>query len=233
MSFLFIHQFIYQSALGIAIVFSIIFLISLKKHSENLPKEWRKSTSKRKIQLSILFLAIYLLIILVSEVIALKLAENGIYNCFVIIINYTLHLPFLFAFLLINTQTIWKRYVYIVLYFILVAHFIWRGYYNPNSILIIDTTQIIDTSLFIGALLHLTDLLINPKSDYFNFQLKITISILIQSLLSCITSSYIIHGLDPTEMIFHINIWIAILLYSSIAFALLTEIIKLRRNNMR
>ena len=224
-----LYEITYQSILGMGIVFSVILLILLKKQSENLPKQWRKSASLKKIKLSVLFLGIYLLIISLGEIIAFNLARNGIYNHFVITTNYTLHLPFLFAFLFINTQTSWKRYLYAVLYFILVIHFIWRGYYNPNSILTTDTEQIISMTIFAGTFLHLTDLLINPKSDHFRFQLKISLSILIQSLLSSITFTFNIHGLDPTEVIYYINYSIAILLYTSIALAFLSEIMKLRR----
>jgi hypothetical protein len=210
------------------VVFSVILLILLKTRSESLPKQWKKAASIKKIQLSVLLLGIYLLIISLSEGVAFNLAMNGIYNHFVITINYTFNLPFLFVFLFINTQTNWKRYLYVVLYFILVIHFIWGGYYNPNSILASDTGQIIDTILFAGTFLHLTDLLINPKSDHFRFQLKISLSILIQSLLSIITFTYSIHGLDPNGVIYYINYSIAILLYSSIALAFLSEILKLR-----
>ncbi|WP_430406279.1 hypothetical protein [Fluviicola sp.] len=148
----------------------------------------------------------------------------------------TLSTPFLFGFLFINTFKSWKQYAYIILYGALVAYFITGGYYHPRSILDGNSSLIMSTICFLGALIHLTDLLINPKSDYFKFQLKITTSLLIFNLLSNIVSSFcwFNNEFDTLyfEPVFYIHLSNAILFYLSFMLFFIIEIRKLQRPSM-
>jgi len=217
--------------LGISIALGTTLLVCLKKSKRSLPETWQKSASVKNFRLSILLLSTYLSIVFIGEVIATSMAGMGIYNCYIIIGSYTLHIPFLLGFFFINTVSSRKRYVYIFVYLILVAHFIWMDYYNPRSVLAIHTSQVIDTSLFIAALLHLTDILVNPKSDYIKFQFRIDFSILIFFLLTTITSPFFVDALDPHEILFHLNTLIITLYYLSFAVIFTSEIIKLSRRH--
>lgn len=200
-----------------------------KKSVKNLPLGWNRTASIRNFKLSVLFLTLYLTTIFIGEQIAVPMAHRGIYNCYVIISNYALHIPFLFGFLFINTSKIWKKYFYILLYLILLTHFIWMDYFDPNSVLSINSSIMIDIIVFVAALLHLTDILINPKSDNLKFQLKIDFIILAYFLLSNITNAFNIHGADPNELIYQMNFLIMVLYYSSFCLIFTSEIIKLRR----
>nr|WP_294860597.1 hypothetical protein [uncultured Fluviicola sp.] len=176
---------------------------------------------------------IYLVITLICEIISYYLAKHGIYNGFVLSINMTLSTPFLFGFLLINTFKSWKQYSYIILYGALVTYFITGGYYHPRSISGGNSSLIISTICFLGALIHLTDLLINPKSDYFKFQLKITVSLLIFNLLSNVLSSFCWFNNEFStryfEPVFYIHLSNATLFYLSFIFIFIIEIRKLQR----
>lgn len=218
-----------QSVLGLAILSAIILIYHFKKSVKDLPRDWKEASFIRNFKLSVLFLTLYLTIIFVGEQISTPMAHRGIYNCYVIISNYSLHVPFLFGFLFINTSKIWKKYSYILLYLILLTHFLWMDYFDPNSVLSIHTSRMIDIIIFIATLLHLTDILINPKSDNIKFQLKIDLNILAYFLLSNITNAFNIHGADPNELLYLMNYLITIFYYSFFCLIFTSEIIKLRR----
>lgn len=220
-----------QSVLGLAIVSAILLMYRFKKSVNDLPQGWNKASSTRNFKLSVLFLILYLTINFIGEQIATSMAYRGIYNCYVIISNYALYIPLLFGFLFINTSKIWKKYSYVLLYLILFTHFLWMDYFDPNSVLSINTSRMIDIIIFIATLLHLTDILINPKSDNIRFQLKIDLNILAYFLLSNITSAFNIHGADPNELIYLMHYMITILYYSSFCLIFTSEIIKLKHRD--
>ena len=226
---------LYLSVLILAIASSLIVLLKFNKSVKGLPPGWRKSISVRNFQLSVLFLTLYLTIIFIGEVIALSLANNGIYNNFIIAFNYTLHVPFLLGFFFVNTQATWKKYTYFALYFILIVLYLSEGAYYPDSILTFKADIIIFSIYFTGAFLHLTDLLIKPKSSYFRFQLKINISILTYSILSnIITSFYAYHiefNLAYPEIIYQIHFYNILLFYLSLSLIFIFEILKLKHVN--
>lgn len=224
-----------QSVLFLAIASSVLLFYRFKQSLKQLPLEWKQTAFVTNFQLSTLFLTLYLTIIFIGEALALTLAMNGIYNGFIIAFNYTLHIPFLFGFFFINTQSNWKKGVYIGLYLILVAFYISEGYYNPKAILSGNSVVLIYSIHFVGAFLHLTDLLIKPKSDYFRFQLKINLSILVFSLLSNIISSFYIYHeeseLTYPEIIYQIHFYNILLFYLSLSLIFIFEILKLKRSN--
>ncbi len=227
------HYLIYLSIVGLAVISLTVFYFMLGKSGKKLPETWKNSFPSSNFRISILFLLIYLLLIFFGELISIYIATHGIYNSFVMSINKTLYTPFLFGFLFMNTHTSWKRYVYIGLYLIVVGHLLYGNYYHPRSIILGTTIIVFFSTDFLAVLVQLTDLLENPKSDHFKFQLKVNLSILISSLLATILSSF--HYLDTepntiqSEIFFYTHFYNLVLFYFSLGCIFLTEILKLRR----
>lgn len=229
-----IEDFLFVSAIALAVVLSLILRIKLSKSQAELPKEWKKSLSTKNLLLSISFLSFYLILSLTSECISRYLAKHYIYNSFVFSIYFTLSVPFLFGFLFIHTQTTWKRFAYFILYGILVAYFIQGGYYHPRCVLPGNSSILIFSIYFLATLLHLTDLLLSSQSTYFKFQLKINISLLIYSLASIILTSFYWAETPKMEssyskLVFYIHCINICLFYVSLALIFISEILKLRR----
>ncbi len=229
-----IHDIIYLSIVGLGIVLLSVFYSMLGRATKRLPHSWKQSSSLRSFRISILFLVIYLLITLVGETIAIYLASHNTYNNFVICINFTLFTPFLFGFFFIHTPTNWKRYSYVVLYVVLIAYFTLGGYYHPDSVFSNIFVLLFSSIFFLVALIHLTDLLVNPKSEYFKFQLMISICVLIYNLfVAIITTSFwlkIITDLPYPDFIYDIHLYNIILYYFSLDLIVINEIRKLYRN---
>ncbi|MNU85841.1 hypothetical protein D3C71_755900 [compost metagenome] len=172
---------------------------------------------------------IYLLINFIAEIILTYLAKNGIYNHFVISIHFSLSTPFLFGFFLINTQSSWKRYAIITLYTIIIVYLIVGGYYHPSAVFPDLVSLFMDSIFFLATLLYLTDLLVNSRSDYFKFRLKITLSVLIFSILSAfLTSIYWIDN-PGSRIITTLCFANQIFIQCSFTFIFITEALKLRR----
>ncbi|MNU85840.1 hypothetical protein D3C71_755890 [compost metagenome] len=229
-----IHDIIYLSLLGIGVLSLAIFYFMLGKSPGKLPDGWKKTTLPlKRFRISILFLMIYLLVNLIGEIVAINLARHGIYNSFVISINETLATPFLFGFLFIHTQTWWKRYIYALLYLVIVIYFIQGGYYHPSCVLPSFSALLFFSTYFLATLVHLTDLLVNPKSEYFKFQLKVNISILICTLLATMFTSFAWsdNNSDPfySELFFYIHFYNIVAFHLSLDLIFLFEILKLRR----
>lgn len=205
----------------------------LRKSAEKLPVVWKNALSLKKFRIGILSLMVYFLGVLVSELITTYLGHHKIYNSFVISIGFTIYTPFLLGFLFIYTQTPWKRYGYILLYLILIGYLITGGYFHPDCVLPYSSSLLFSCIYFLAALIHLTDLLMNPASEHFRFQLKINISILIYNILSSITTSFYWATTDlklpSPELIFDINLYITIFYYFSLDFLFITKILKLCR----
>lgn len=227
------ENFFYLSIIVLGIVFSLILQFKFRKFQTELPKEWEKSMSARNFLLSVSFLSVFLILVFLSECISQYLAKHNIYNSFVFSIYFTLAVPFLFGFLFIYTQTTWKRLAYILLYLILIAYLVQGGYFHPRSNLDGFSSLLIYSIHFFAALLHLTDLLMKPKSEHFKFQLKINLAILFSMLLSLILNSgYWFNSISYeyfSEMIFHLQYFNLILFYSTLTGIFIFEILKLRR----
>lgn len=225
---------LYFLTLGMGTCSLVILYFQLYKRAEKLPESWKKSFPSKNFRMGILFLMIYILLIFICESISFYLAAHRIYNSFMISIGFTLYTPFLFGFLFIHTQTAWKRYGSVLLYLILVGYFAIGGYYHPDCILPESSALLFSSIFFLVALMHLTDLLVNPKSEHFKFQLKVDISILIYNLLSAITTSFFWSYTDKSlpyfGLISDINFYVAILYYLSLNLIFINEILKLRRN---
>lgn len=223
----------YLSIIGFGGIFLVIYYLMLGKAAENLPNTWKKSLPSKKFRISILFLAIYLLIDFTGETIAIYLAEHGIYNFFVQNINETLFMPFLFGFFFIHTSTRWKRTIYLILYAIFVIYLVSNGYYHPRSVSSSPSALIFFGICFLGALIHLTDLLENPKSEHFKFQLKINLCLLINSLLATIlTSFYLLHintDFIYSDLFYYIHAYNIMLYYFALDLIFIHEILKFRR----
>lgn len=225
---------IYFSILIIGIGSLAVLFVMLHKSEEKLPVSWKKTLPLKHFQIGIFFLLAHLLIILVSELIANYLAFQGIYNSFVLSIGLTLCTPFLFGFLFIYTQTNWKKYSYVFLYAILIGYFIIGGYYHPDCNLPYSSALLFSCVYFLAALIHLTDLLVNPKSEHFRFQLSVNISLLIYNILNGIMTpfhwAYMDQYLPSPELIADINYYITISYYFALDLIIMNEILKLRRS---
>ena len=184
-----VEFYLYLTVMGLAVISGFILLSKLRKFSSRLPKNWQSSSSLKNFRWGVFLLSIHVLIDLITEFICFYLAKHGIYNHFVISINFSLSTPFLFSFFLIYTKASWKRYAITVLYGIMITCFIVGGYYHPDAVLPNTVPAFLDSIIFLAALLHLTDLLEHPQSEQFRFQLKINLSILIFSILSTLLTS--------------------------------------------
>lgn len=225
---------LYLLVISLGIISSSIFLMMLRKSAARLTEGWRKSAPLKHFILSISFFIIFLSFAIINELITSYLARRNIPNAYVFSIYFTIATLLLFSFFFIHTQTRWKRYGYVILYLILVGHLISGGYYHPLSSHPTATYIILNTVFFLAGLLHLTDLLIHPKTDYFQFKLKICLIFLIFPLMANILTSF--HWSDITSdhvinypFIFLLQIGNMILFYFSFACVFTSEIIKLRR----
>lgn len=221
--------------MGLGILSALVLQWKLYQSIATLPKQWKKNMPMRNFQLGVFFLVVFLVSSLVFGSISDYLAKHCIYNSFMFSIDFTVSTPFLFGFLFINTQRRWKKYVYFILYAIIVGYLINGRYYDPHCVLPGSASLLIFSLHFLAALLHLTDLLLNPKSTHFNFQLKINLTILIYALASVILTSFNweetqVMNVSYSKLISYLNIIINYLFYISFALIFLNESFKLRRN---
>lgn len=215
--------------MGLAVISGFILLSKLRKFASKLPTNWQGSPALKTFRRGIFFLSIHLLIDLAGDSTCLYLAKHGIYNHFVISIDKTLSTPFLFGFFFINTRSPWKRNAIIALYAVIIGYLLIGGYYHPSAVFPNTVSVFFDSVFFLGALLHLTDLLENPQSEQFRFQLKMNLSILIFSILSAfLTSVYWIDnpGSRTITMLCFTN---QILLPLAFICIFIVEMLKLRR----
>lgn len=227
-----IHLILYLSILGLGVILLTIFYFMLRKSTDKLPEPWRIPLQLKNFRLSILFFMIYLLINLIGEIVAIYLANHGIYNSFVMSINETLATPFFFGFFFMHTHTRWKRYIYLLLYLINVIYLIQGGYYHPDCVLPSISALVLFSTYFLAALVHLTDLLMNPKSGSFRFQLKVNVSILICTLLATLLTSYSWADINPdpfySDLFFYIHFYNITFFHLSLDLIFIYEILKLR-----
>lgn len=227
---------IYLAGIGLSVILAALLLRESSKSASKLPETWRKNRPLKKFHLSVWLLAIYLFLNLLSELIATYLALHHTYNNFIYSIGLTIYFPFFLSFLYLYTNKNWKKFAYFILYATLVGYFVWGGYYHPLCVISVNYYLIINGIFFISCLLHLTDLLMNPKSDYFKFQLKINLIYLIFSLLANIASThwkYENQNNIYSDFAFQLQFFSAVVLYYVISFFLLLEIIKLRRKQLK
>lgn len=231
-----LQNYIYLAGIGLSVILAALLLRESNRSASKLPETWRKTQSFKKFRLSVCFLMIYLFLNLVSELVAIYLALHHTYNNFIYSIGLTIYFPFFLSFLYLYTNKNWKKFAYLILYVTLVGYFIWGGYYHPLCVISVNCYLIINGIFFISCLLHLTDLLMNPKSDHFKFQLKINLIYLVFSLLANIASTHWKYenqnNIYP-DFAFQLQFFSAVVLYYVISFFLLLEIIKLRRKHVK
>lgn len=225
---------LYLVVVSMGIIFSIIYLAQLRKSAAKLPEEWRKSASWKNFRNSIYLLTIFLTLVLINQLVLCYLAIQHINNGLAFSLCFTFVPIPLFAFFFLHTQSMWKRYSYIVLHAILIGSLVFGGYYHPLSTPNAEISLILNSVFFLIALLHLTDLLIHPKTDHFKFKLKINLIILVFSLMASILSSLDWENITPGysgnySLIFLLQNGNMILFYFSFTCVFVPEIIKLRR----
>lgn len=232
-----LQHYIYFAGLVLSVILSALLLRESNRSASKLPETWRKTRSFKKFCLSIWFLMIYLFLNLVSELVASYLAFNQIYNSIVYSISHTLYFPFFLFFLHCFTYTSWKNYAYFILYAVVIVYFIFGGYYHPRCILSSESSLVINGIQFLSIILHLTDLLMRPKSEHFKFQLRISITFIIFVIFAAIlTSAQWANTTDHkiySDLIFQLHHLNAVVLYFVISLILLLEIIKLRRKQLK
>lgn len=225
---------LYVVVISLGIISSVFFLNQLRISKAKLPEAWRRSVSIKKFGDSIYLLLIFLTLVLINQLVVFYFAGHHIDNGIVFSLCFTFVPIPLFAFLYIHTQSRWKRYGYILLHAILVGYLINGGYYQTHSTPDSAISLILNSVFFLIALLHLTDLLIHPKTDHFKFKLKINLTILVFSLMASILSS--LHWSDITSgqpihfpFTFLLQNGNMLLFYFSFVVIFTSEIIKLRR----
>lgn len=186
-------------AIGTGVISATLLLLVLKKYLAKLPEEWKNSTQLKNFRLGLNFLLAYLSIIFTGECISIYLAIHGIYNSYVMSINVSLATPFLFGFFYLHTPRMWKRYTYFALYIALLSYFIAGGYFHPRSILSGNCILAVYIPYFLASFLFLINLLLDPKSTFFKFNLKISLSNLFYSLITLIITSFHWYSQDITK----------------------------------
>ena len=226
---------IYLFSIILSTISAAALLFTLRKSNETLPEGWKDSISFRKFRTGVCFLLFFLSTVLISESASYYHIIHHQYNSYVMSIYFTVSTPFLFGFLFIHTEKKRKRAVYILLYLILITYLISGGYYHPKCILPAESTLLLNGIYFLAALLRLTDLLVTPKTDYFDFQLKFNLTLLIWSLLGTIITTFLFSyesvSTPNFKFFLYANVWIMILFYLSIAFILIRETRKFVRLN--
>lgn len=217
----------------LAVLSAAILLCLLRKSTSRLPQKWAALPDTKTFKRGIVLLLIYLSIVFVGELIAILLGTKGIYNSYIISLNTSLYTPFLYGFLFLYTHTTWKRYSYVILYFVLLGYFISGGYYHPRSVLGGTAILVIYIPFFLAALIHLTDLLLEPQNTWFKFRLRLTLIMLFSSVISLIIQSfewYYEEEYNSRPMIvFYISLSNIVLYYSSLTLIFLLESVKLYR----
>ena len=216
-----------------AVISAAILLRLLRKSTLNVPQKWAALSDIKTFKRGVTLLLIYLSIVFVGELIAILLGINGIYNSYVMSLNTSLYTPFLYGFLFLYTHTTWKRYFYVVLYFILLGYFIFGGYYHPRSVLGGTSILVIYIPFFLAALVHLTDLLVEPQNTWFKFRLRLSLSMLFSSVVSLIIQSFEWYYEDEYKsrpiVVFYIALLNVTLYYFALTLIFLLESIKLYR----
>jgi hypothetical protein len=204
----------------LAVISAAILSLLLHKSASRLPQKWTALSDLKTFKKGITLLLIYLSIVFVGELIAILLGTKGIYNSYVMSLSTSLYTPFLYGFLFLHTQTTWKRYSYFILYFVLLGYFISGGYYHPRSVLGGTAILVIYIPFFLAALIHLTDLLLEPQKAWFKFRLRLSLSMLFFSVVALIIQSFYWYYEDEYHtipmIIFYISISNIVLYYSSL-----------------
>lgn len=219
---------IYLSVVLLGAISSIVLLLRLRERYKRLPNGWKNTQSLKRFRLSIFCLGAYLTTNFIGEFSSICLARQGIYNGFMVSIVESILIPFAFGFFLLNTSVLWKRYLYVVLYLFLLIYLISNGHYHPDSVLGSISSLLFNLLYILGALIHVSDLLVKPHTDHFKFQLRISLSFIIFCILSCILTTAFNYGNLP-DSIYQTHYWNIILFYSSLVFILIREIRKLHR----
>lgn len=115
------------------------------------------------------------------------MSDHGICNGYVYAINNTLSVGFFFGFLWIHSITPWKKITYVLLIVGLISVFAIGGFHIPNCDISGYDALIPFSIYFLGALLYLSDLLLQPKTEHFGFQLKVTVVFMIFYILMTIS----------------------------------------------
>lgn len=212
-----------------AIIFSLILWLKLQKSRYKLPEKWQHDVSFTHFRLGIFFLMMHFLADFVCEIIAVYLANHGIYNNYVLCINISLNAPFLFGFFFIHTQALWNRYIFAGLYGVLIAYFLITGCYDPRSVSTGTFPILMSIILFLAALLHLTYLLLNPQSPDFNFQMKVSVILLVHSLLTSVITSFYWVDVPGVAIISILHISTLLLYPLAFAFISIQETFRLHR----
>lgn len=225
---------LYLVVISLGVFSSVFYLVQLRKSTAKLPEAWRKSASIKKFEDSIYLLTMFLTLVLINQIVICYLAVYHIDSAVAFSICFTFVPIPLFGFLYLHTQSKWKRFGYIVLHAILVGYLIIGGYYKPYTTPNSTISLLLNSVFFLIALLHLTDLLIHPKTDHFKFKLKIDLVILVFSLMASILSSLHWSDIATGQTIefpfaFLLQNGNMLLFYFSFICVFASEIIKLRR----
>lgn len=221
----------YISLIAISAISIFIFQLQLWKSLKRIPKNWHSSGSLKRLRLGSILMLIYVTLQFCSESSSIYLSKH---MCTIIvgILNDTLSFPVLFLFFSINTQQRWKKYAYAGLYFGVVGYYLMAGFYYPTCTNSATIAFVGFGAVFLAALLHLTELLVNPKTEHYPILLKITLVILIYNLLIIITNAFTWSQTSWTpimEIISYAQFAICASQYLTLAIIFILESRKLRK----
>ena len=226
--------FLFVLVITLGIISAILLLKGLYKSTGKLPEGWKIYASMKNFERSIYSLMIFLFVALGHHIINYYLTSHKLPSDWELSIYFTFATFFLVGFLFIHTLSKKKRAGIAILYFILIGYLICGGYYSPHCSHPAITSIVLNSIFFLTALLHLTDLLMRPKTDYFKFKLKICLIVLIFALMADILTSFYWSDITGDKVvdfpsIFLLQIGNLILFYLSFSCVFIAEIIKLRR----
>ncbi len=224
-----IEDFLYLSSILISVICAIIFLWQLQRSFSRLPNDWQLSVKLKRFRLGAILLFLYLTVHLIFESIACWMSTEHINNHFLVNINSTISIAILFIFFYIHTQTIWMRYIYVLLYLIMVGYFTSKGLYYPGTITAEIGMFLSFGIYFIAALFQLSDLLLKRNGDYWAFQLKICVVMIVTSLLATITGTYISTLERHIMPLLYTHLSLVASFYLGMAVIFISETRKLRR----
>jgi hypothetical protein len=226
--------FLFVSVITLGIISALLLLRVLYKSTSKLPEGWKIYASMKNFKRSIYSLIIFLFVALGHHIINYYLTSHHLPSDWELSVYFTFATFFLVGFLFIHTLSRWKRAGIAVFYFILIGYLIFGGYYSPLCSHPPTSSLLLNSIFFLTALLHLTDLLMRPKTDHFRFKLKICLVVLISALMANILTSFYRSDITSDKVVdfpfvFLLQIGNLILFYVSFPCIFIAEIIKFRR----
>jgi len=222
---------IYEITLGLCSISAICFWLLVRKNIRTV--QFTPQLEPSPVLKSAFLLAAYLTGCFAFEVFAVYKMKQHEYNFFVYAIYFTVCLPVLFSFYSLHLTRVWKKMLLIPLYGTVIGLLLYQNSYNKRSVLTPTFSITLDVVCFIAALIFISDILIQPKRQQFNFLLKIGIAFLIFNFLSSMMTSIIQFDVefpeDQRALFFYLHLYMAMSFYALIGVIFWIEFMNLRK----